>query len=118
MAERQKFGIERPARESEKTGFEGPVVLERADAREPPVDVVVGAEHGGDTPEHVRLVALEPAQLGRDQLLIDAVAGALDEGGGVGLGRELGDLAAGAAIALLDAAPEQATSSVEQDDRR
>ena len=46
------------------------------DAGEPPVDVVVGAEDGARCgAKHLGLVALQPAQLGRDELLVDAVAG-------------------------------------------
>jgi hypothetical protein len=63
-------------------------------------------------------VALEPAQLGRDQLLVDAVAGPLDERRRVAPAAQLLDLAAGAAVALLDAAAEQSALAIEQDHRR
>ncbi len=55
--------------------LERPVLLDAAHAGEPPVDVVVRAEDRRDAREHRRLVPLDPAQLGRDELLVDAVAG-------------------------------------------
>ena len=118
VAERDEVGGRRAGREVDEARLERPVLLERPDAGEAPVEVVVGAEHGRDAGEHLGLVALQPAQPGRDQLLVDAVAGAPDELGRVELGAQLLDLAPAAAVALLDAAAQQPAALVEQHHRR
>ena len=79
--QRDQLGIEAAGRNIDQPGLERPVLLDAARAREPPGDVVVGAEHRRDPREHLRLVALDPAQLRRHQLLIDAAAGAAKEVG-------------------------------------
>ena len=108
MRERDQLVVDRVRREIDEAGLERPVLLDRALAREPPVDVVVGAEHGGDAGEDLGLVPLDPAQLGGDELLVDAVAGLGEKGLLVDLGAQLLDLGAAARVALLDARPEQA----------
>ena len=95
-------------REIDKARLERPVLLDGALAGQPPVDVVVGAEHGRDAREDIRLMPLDPAQLGRDELLVDAVAGFGEERRLVDLGRELLDFRAAAPVALLDAGPQHA----------
>ena len=108
----------RVRREVDETGFERPVLLDGALAGEAPVDVVVGAEHGGDAGEDLGLVALDPAKLGGDELLIDSIAGLGEKRLLVDLGAKLGDFGAAARVALLDARPQQAPGRVEQHHRR
>src|SRR5260370_35568574 len=62
-------------------------------------------------------MAFGPARVRREELLIDAVAGAREKRRGVDLGGELGDLCGGAPVALLDARPQDLARLVEQHER-
>ena len=79
MRKRDQRIVDRVRREVDETGLKRPVLLDRALAGEAPVDVVVGAEHGGDAREDFGLLALDPSKLRCDKLLIDSVAGLGDE---------------------------------------
>ena len=100
----------------DEAAFECPVLLDGALAGQLPVDVVIGAEDGGDECEDLRLVPLDPAQLGDHKLLVDAVAGAAHEGGRIEFGGELAHLGAAASVALLDRGSEKLARSVEKHD--
>jgi xylulokinase len=63
--------------------FQRPVVIDAPRSGEAVGDVVIGAEDRGDAGEDIRLMALQPAQLGCHDLLIDAAAGGGEEGGGI-----------------------------------
>ena len=114
MRKRDQRIVDRVRREVDETSLERPVLLDRALAGEPPVDIVVRAEHGGDAREDFGLMPLDPAELGRDKLLIDAVAGLGEKRLFVDLGAKLLDFRAAARIALLDAGPQQAPVGVEK----
>src|SRR5271155_1093175 len=103
--------------EVDEARLERPVALDAAAAGEPPVDVVVRAENRADATERPRLMAFEPAQLGRDQLLIDAVAGPAEEFCLVDLGPQFADFGGGATVALLNARPDDGPVLVEKDER-
>ena len=118
MRKRDQRVVDRVRREVNESSLERPVLLDRALAREAPVDVVVRAEHRADAREDLGLMPLDPSKLGRDELLIDSVAGLGEKGFLVDLGAKLLDFRAAARIALLDAGPEQAPGLVEEDDRR
>ena len=100
----------------DEAAFECPVLLDGALAGQLPVDVVIGAEDGGDACEDLRLVPLDPAQLGDHQLLVDAVAGAAHEGGRIEFGGEFAHFGAAASVALLDRGSEKLARSVEKHD--
>ncbi len=118
MAQRHQIRRDPAIRQIDEAGFQRPVALDRAASGQAPVDVVIGAEQGRDPPEPVGLMALQPAQLRRHQLLVDAVAGAPDEGGRIDLGGERSHLGAGPAVALLDAPAQQLALGIQQHDRR
>ena len=75
MRERDQSIVDRVRREVNETSFQRPVLFDSALAGEAPVDIIVGAEHGGDAREDCGLMPLDPAELRRDKLLIDPVAG-------------------------------------------
>ena len=116
MRQRDQRIVDRVRREVDEPSLERPVLLDGALAREAPVDIVVGAEHGGDAREDFGLVPLDPSQLRGDELLIDPVAGLGEKGLLVDLGAKLLDFRAAARVALLDAGPQQAPGGIEQDD--
>jgi len=86
-----------------EAGFEGPVMFDAPRAGEFVVYEVVAAEDGGDFAENFGFMQGQPAEFGGDELLVDTVAGAGQEGGGVQLGGELFNLRGAAAVTLLDA---------------
>ncbi len=118
MRKRDQRIVDCVRREVDEPSLERPVLLDRALAREAPVDVVVRAEHRADARKDLGLMPLDPSQFRRDELLIDSVAGLGEKGLLVDLGAKLLDFRAAARIALLDAGPEQAAGIVEEDDRR
>ena len=118
MGERDQRVVDRVRCEVDEPGFQRPVLLDGALTREPPVDIVVGAEHGGDAREDLGLMPLDPSELRGDKLLIDAVAGFGEKRLLVDLGAKLLDFRAAARIALLNAGPQQAPGRIEQHDRR
>ncbi len=118
MGERDQRVLDRVGLEVDETGFERPVLLDCALAGEAPVDVVVGAEHGGDAGEDRGFVALDPSELGGDELLIDSIARLGEEGLLVDLGPKLGDFGAAARVALLNARTQEAPGGIEQHDGR
>src|SRR5512139_2878078 len=67
------------ARDIDEAGLQGPVLFDALFAAETPVDIVVRAEDGGDIGEDGRFMLLDPADLARHQLLVDAVASTPDE---------------------------------------
>ena len=91
--------------EVDEASLERPVLFDGALAGEAPVDIVVGAEHGRDAREDLRLMPLDPSELCGDELLIDAVAGLGEKRLLVDLGAKLLDFRAAARVALLNARP-------------
>ena len=67
-------------------------------------------------PKTCRLVPLDPAELCRDQLLVDAVPGLRQEIPLVHLAGKLGDLAHATCVALLDARPQHRAGLVQEND--
>ena len=61
MRQRDQSVVDRMRREVDEARLERPVLLDRALAREPPVDVVVGAEHRADAREDLGLMPLDPS---------------------------------------------------------
>ena len=118
MGERDQRVVDRVGLQVDEPCFQRPVLLDRALSREAPVDVVVGAEHGGDAGEDFGFVALDPPELGGDELLIDSVAGLGEKGVLVDLGPKLGDFGAATRVALLNARTQQAPGGIEQDHGR
>src|ERR1700677_806279 len=117
MRQRDEIVVDRLIGEVDEAALEGPIALEAAPAGQPPVNVIVRAEHRTNPGKDLRLMAFEPAQLGSDQLLIDAVAAAAQEFRLVDLGREFRDFSCGAAVALLNAGPEYAAVLIEKHER-
>ncbi len=72
--QRRQLRVERVRGEADEARFERPVALDGQPPREARVDVIVGAEHMPRARENLRLVARDPAQLRRDELLRDALA--------------------------------------------
>ena len=95
-------------------GLERPVLLEAPLAREPPRDVVVGAEHAPDRAGDGALVAGEPEDLRADELLAERLARRGEEGIIVEPRAERGDLLARAPVVLLDRGAERAVAGAQQ----
>ena len=114
MRKRDQRIVERVRREVDESGLERPVLFDGAFAGKAPVDIVVGAEHGGDAREDLGLMPLDPSELRRDKLLIDSVAGLGEKRLFVDLGAKLLDFRAAARVALLDAGPQQAPGRIEK----
>jgi hypothetical protein len=117
VGQRDQAVVEHAARDVDEACLQRPVLFDAPRARQPEIDVVVGPEDRRDLPEHMRLVALQPAQLGRDQLLVDAVSSPGEEGGRVDLAAQFLDLGGAAPVALLDAGAQRPAVGAEQNDR-
>ena len=61
MRKRDQRIVERVRREVDEASLQRPVLLNRALAGKPPVDIVVGAENGGDAREDLGLMPLDPS---------------------------------------------------------
>ncbi len=118
MGEGDESVVDRAGLQVDEAGFQRPVLLDRALAREAPADIVVRAEDGRDAGEHLRFVTLDPSEPGGDELLIDAVASLGEKGGFVDLGAKLVDFGAAAPVALLNARAQQPPGKVQKHHRR
>ena len=114
MRKRDQRVVERVRREVDESSFQRPVLFDRALPGEPPVDIVVRAEHCGDAREDFGLVPFDPSELRRDKLLIDSIAGLGEKDLFVDLRAKLLDFRAAARIALLNAGPQQAPGRIEK----
>src|SRR5271165_7325298 len=107
MSKRDKRVVDRVRLQVYEPRLQRPILLDRALAGQPPVDIVVGAEHRADLEEDLRFVPLDPSELAGDELLIDAIARLGQKGPLVDLGAKLVDLSAATRVALLDARTQQ-----------
>ena len=61
MSKRYERIVERVRREVDEASLQRPVLFDRALAGKPPVDIIVGAEKGGDAREDLGLMPLDPS---------------------------------------------------------
>ena len=104
MGERDQCVVDRVAPEVDKARFQRPVLLDRPFAGETPVDVIVGAEHGGDAGEDLGFVTLDPPAASRaTSCWLTPLPALREEDLLVDLGPKLIDFGAAARVALLNA---------------